>query len=73
LSYLDEVEREEQRYELFKLVGELATQRGHPQAGSYAIAFVLWDVLGQLVEVNKNLKETRAAIEQVSLSIDIKS
>jgi phosphatidylglycerophosphatase A len=71
-SLLASDEREVQRYELFKLCGTLAT---HPNeiGGGYAIAFVLFDVVGQLAELNRNLSGIRSVIDDIVSAIDAKS
>jgi hypothetical protein len=61
-----EIELEEQRYELFMLCGaKAATDPGN------AVAFVLFDVVNQLAELNRNLSGIRTAIGDIAIEVSL--
>ena len=56
------------RYELFRKSAKdsAATQEG----GGYAVAIVLFDVVRQLVELNKKFSDMLSTLDSVAVSID---
>jgi hypothetical protein len=69
-SLLNSEEREVQRYELFKLCGEVALQPDK-NSGAYASTFALFDVVSQLVELNRNLSGIRTAIGDIAIEVSL--
>jgi hypothetical protein len=61
---LDDDEREIQRARLFRMVGNLAGNSGADSA-TYAIAFVLWDAVGQLVDIKQALREINETLHDI--------
>lgn len=57
---LETDEHEVIRFELLKKVEAMATT----DAG-YAIAFILWDVVGQLVDLNKRLRAIEISLDDI--------
>ena len=66
-NMLDDDKHEQARYALFKKCEVLA---GHNEAISgYAVAFVLFDVVGQLAELNKNFGSLNALIVDLIMAM----
>jgi hypothetical protein len=63
-SLLETYEHETARYDLLKKCEELAEKDGR-----YAVAFVLFDVVGQLVELKKSLSSLSSACSEIGGAI----
>jgi hypothetical protein len=64
-SLLESEEHEKARYELFKTCERLSTHNAAMEG--YAVAFVLFDVVHQLAEINKNLTSLRLVVSSLDL------
>lgn len=61
MNMLDSDEHEIKRAELFRMVEERAIKT--PEA---AIAFILWDLVGQTADINKSLKRLNDTLDEIS-------
>ena len=64
---MDDYAHETARYELFRKCEEFAEA---PNGGSYAIAFVLFDIVKQLVDLRGRLDNACDALERIATSAD---